>query len=142
MRRRCYRPVRSWASAWCRGRRSGKDSSPERSAPARSSRARISAAASRGFTAEALEANQPVVDLVVDIAGRRRVTPAQVALGWLLAKSPNVVPIPGSRNLDRVQENAAAAQVRLTPDEIDEIDRRSAALTVTGARGSGHESYR
>jgi aryl-alcohol dehydrogenase-like predicted oxidoreductase len=57
-------------------------------------------------------------------------------------QSPNVVPIPGSRKIERIQENLTAAEVRLTPGEIDEIDQRSAALTVTGARGSGHESYR
>jgi aryl-alcohol dehydrogenase-like predicted oxidoreductase len=51
-------------------------------------------------------------------------------------------PIPGSRKIQRIQENLTAAEVRLTPGEIDEIDQRSAALTVTGARGSGHESYR
>lgn len=85
------------------------------------------------FTAEALDANQPIVDLVVDIADRQRITPAQVALAWLLAKSPTVVPIPGSRNIDRIRQNVGAAQVRLSPDEIEEIDRRSAALTVTGA---------
>jgi aryl-alcohol dehydrogenase-like predicted oxidoreductase len=94
------------------------------------------------FTTEALVANQPVVDLVVDIAGRQQITPAQVALAWLLAKAPNVVPIPGSRKIARIQENLAAVDVRLTPNETNEIDQRSAALAVTGARGSGHESYR
>jgi aryl-alcohol dehydrogenase-like predicted oxidoreductase len=67
------------------------------------------------FTAEALDANQPVVDLVVDIAARQQVTPAQVASAWLLAKSPNVVSIPGSRKIERIQENLTAAEVRLTP---------------------------
>jgi aryl-alcohol dehydrogenase-like predicted oxidoreductase len=94
------------------------------------------------FTTEALDANQPVVDLVVDIAARQQITPAQVALAWLLAKSSHIVPIPGSRKIERIRENLAAAEVRLTPDEIDEIDQRSAGLTVTGRRGSGHESYR
>jgi aryl-alcohol dehydrogenase-like predicted oxidoreductase len=94
------------------------------------------------FTAEALDANQPVVDLVVDIAARKQVTPAQVALAWLLAKAPHIVPIPGSRKITRIQENLAAADVQLTADQIDEIDQRSAGLTVTGDRGSGHETYR
>ena len=94
------------------------------------------------FTTEALNANQPVVDLVVDIAARQQITPAQVALAWLLAKSPHIVPIPGSRKIERIQENLAAADVTLTDEQIDEINQRSAALTVTGARGSGHESYR
>ncbi|HYI52597.1 MAG TPA: aldo/keto reductase [Microlunatus sp.] len=94
------------------------------------------------FTKEALDANQPVVDLVVDIAGRRQVTPAQVALAWMLTKSPHIVPIPGSRKITRIQENLDAADVQLTLDQIDEIDQRSAGLTVTGGRGSGHETYR
>jgi aryl-alcohol dehydrogenase-like predicted oxidoreductase len=94
------------------------------------------------FTREALEANQPIVDLVIEIAGRKEVTPGQIALAWLLAKSPTIVPIPGSRKAARVTENIKAADVTLTADEVAEIDARSAHLTVTGARGSGHESYR
>jgi aryl-alcohol dehydrogenase-like predicted oxidoreductase len=94
------------------------------------------------FTPEALAANQPIVDLVVEIAERQQVTPGQVALAWLLAKSPSIVPIPGSRRPERVAENIQAAQVRLTEDQVAEIDARSAQLTVAGARGSGHETYR
>ncbi|HYI59770.1 MAG TPA: aldo/keto reductase [Microlunatus sp.] len=94
------------------------------------------------FTAEALEANQPIVDLVVEIAGRKQVTPGQVALAWLLAKSASIVPIPGSRRPERVTENLRAADVTLTADEVAEIDARSAQLDVAGARGSGHETYR
>ena len=94
------------------------------------------------FTAEALEANQPIVDLVVETAARKQVTPGQVALAWLLAKSPSIVPIPGRRKTARVTENIQAADVNLTAGEVAEIDARSAHLTVTGARGSGHESYR
>ena len=67
------------------------------------------------FTPEALEANQPIVDLVVEIAARQQVTPGQVALAWLLAKSPTIVPIPGSRRPARVTENMQAADVTLTP---------------------------
>lgn len=93
------------------------------------------------FTPEALAANQPVVDLVVEVATRKQVTPGQVALAWLLAKAPNVVPIPGSRRIERVAENISAADVALTPAEVEEIDARSARLEVTGARGSGHESH-
>jgi aryl-alcohol dehydrogenase-like predicted oxidoreductase len=94
------------------------------------------------FTSEALDANQPIVDLVLDIADRLEATPAQVALAWLLAKAPHIVPIPGSRKIARIRENLAAAEVRLTSDQIEEIDQRSAGLTVTGGRGSGHETYR
>jgi len=94
------------------------------------------------FTPEALEANQPIVDLVLEIARRRQVTPGQVALAWLLAKSPSIVPIPGSRRPERVTENLKAADVTLTADDVAEIDARSAQVTVAGARGSGHETYR
>jgi aryl-alcohol dehydrogenase-like predicted oxidoreductase len=94
------------------------------------------------FTPEAIEANQPIVDLVKEIAERKQATPGQVALAWLLAKAPNIVPIPGSRRPERVTENIQAAGLKLTADDITEIDARSAQLTVSGARGSGHESYR
>ena len=94
------------------------------------------------FTPEALAANQPIVDLVSEIADRLNVTAGQVALAWLLAKSPNVVPIPGSRRPERVTENLEAATVTLSPDEVGEIDERSAGLAVAGERGSGHETYR
>ena len=93
------------------------------------------------FTPEALAANPPVVDLVVEVAARKQVTPGQVALAWLLAKEPGIVPIPGSRRPERVAENNAAAEVVLTPEEVAEIDERSAHLAVTGARGSSHETH-
>jgi aryl-alcohol dehydrogenase-like predicted oxidoreductase len=93
------------------------------------------------FTQEALEANQPVVDLVKEIADRRSATPGQVALAWLLAKSVTIVPIPGSRRIERVRENIAAVEVTLTDADIADIDERSAQVAVTGARGSGHENY-
>lgn len=63
------------------------------------------------FTPEALAANQPVVDLVKEIAARTGVTPGQLALAWLLAKAPNIVPIPGTRKIDRLRENIAAVEV-------------------------------
>jgi aryl-alcohol dehydrogenase-like predicted oxidoreductase len=93
------------------------------------------------FTQEALEANQPVVDLVKEIADRRGATPGQVALAWLLAKSVTIVPIPGSRRIERVRENIVAVEVTLTDADIADIDERSAQVAVTGARGSGHENY-
>jgi aryl-alcohol dehydrogenase-like predicted oxidoreductase len=94
------------------------------------------------FTREALEANQPIVDLVKEIAQRKGVTPGQVALAWLLARSRSIVPIPASRRTERVTENIQAADVTLTGEEVAEIDARSAQVTVAGARGSGHETYR
>jgi aryl-alcohol dehydrogenase-like predicted oxidoreductase len=85
------------------------------------------------FTREALEANQPIVDLVTEIAARKEVTPGHIALAWLLAKSPSIVPIPGSRRTERVTENIKAADITLTAAEVEEIDARSVHLTVTGA---------
>jgi aryl-alcohol dehydrogenase-like predicted oxidoreductase len=93
------------------------------------------------FTSEALAANQPVVDLVKEIAARTGVTPGQVALAWLLAKASNIVPIPGTRKIDRLRENIAAVEVSLSDADIADIDDRSAQLAVAGARASGHENY-
>jgi aryl-alcohol dehydrogenase-like predicted oxidoreductase len=93
------------------------------------------------FSQEALDSNQPIVDLVKEIADRKGATPAQIALAWLLAKSPNIAPIPGTRKIERLRENIKAAEVTLTADEVGEIDARSAHFTVVGARGSGHEHY-
>ena len=76
-----------------------------------------------------------------EIADRNGATPGQIALAWLLAKSPGIVPIPGSRRRERVRENVAATEVALSNDEVEEIDARSAQLAVIGARGSGHEDY-
>ena len=86
------------------------------------------------FTADARAANQAVVDLLVGIAGRLSATQAQVALAWLLAQKPWIVPIPGTRKLTRLQENLAAANLELTATDLDEIDTASAAITVEGAR--------
>jgi len=84
------------------------------------------------FTPEARKANQALIDLLAGIAARHRATPAQIALAWLLAQRPWIVPIPGTRKLERLEENIAAADVELTPDDLREID--GAAATITGAR--------
>ena len=75
-----------------------------------------------------------MVDLLTRIAGRLDATPAQVALAWLLAQKPWVVPIPGTRKLARLEENLAAADLELTPTDLNEIETASAAITVCGAR--------
>jgi aryl-alcohol dehydrogenase-like predicted oxidoreductase len=75
------------------------------------------------FTPEARKANRPVVDLLARVAERKRATPAQIALAWLLAQKPFVVPIPGTRRLDRLEENLGAAKVELTADDMRELDR-------------------
>ena len=86
------------------------------------------------FTPEARKANQALVDLLGEIAERKKATPAQIALAWLLAQKPWIVPIPGTTKLHRLEENIGAAAVELTPDDLREIE--SAASKIDGARGS------
>ena len=86
------------------------------------------------FTAEAMTANQAVVDLLTRVAGARSATPAQVALAWLLAQKPWIAPIPGTRRLARLSENLAAADLHLTEAEVAELDDASARLEVQGNR--------
>jgi aryl-alcohol dehydrogenase-like predicted oxidoreductase len=90
------------------------------------------------FTPEARKANQALVDLLGQIAAQRQVTPAQIALAWLLAQKPWIVPIPGTTKLPRLEENLEAANVELTPDDRREIDRALAAVTVEGDRYPAH----
>lgn len=93
------------------------------------------------FTPEAMQANQPLVAMLSDLADRMHVTPAQIALAWLLAQKPWIVPIPGTRRLERLDENLRAADIQLTPDDLREISTITAKIEVQGARGSGHERY-
>lgn len=93
------------------------------------------------FTPEALDANQPIVDLVHDVAQRADATPAQVALAWLLSRGDFVVPIPGTRKLDRLEENLGAGELMLNADDLRRLDETTAGFSVRGARGSGHEHY-
>jgi aryl-alcohol dehydrogenase-like predicted oxidoreductase len=86
------------------------------------------------FTQEARQANQVVVDLVRRIAEAKNATPAQVALAWLLAKKPWIVPIPGTRRLERLEENLGAADLTLTPQDVAELDDASARIDVAGER--------
>jgi aryl-alcohol dehydrogenase-like predicted oxidoreductase len=88
------------------------------------------------FTPENRKANQTVVDLVKRIAGEKKATPAQIALAWLLAQKPWIVPIPGTTKLHRLEENLGAVGVELTADELREIDQASTQITVQGARYS------
>jgi aryl-alcohol dehydrogenase-like predicted oxidoreductase len=93
------------------------------------------------FTSDARKANQPIIDLVRDIARRKKATPAQIALAWLLAQKPWIVPIPGTRKLERLDENLGAVAIELTPDELREIDTATSNIEVQGARGTGQEQY-
>ncbi|MGB7166398.1 MAG: aldo/keto reductase [Mycobacterium sp.] len=86
------------------------------------------------FAADVREANRAVVDLLQTIAARKGAAPGQIALAWLLAQRPWIVPIPGTRRLDRLQENLAAADVELTADDLREIDDAAAGIEVQGAR--------
>jgi len=86
------------------------------------------------FTPEARKANQALVDLLGVIAGRKKATPAQIALAWLLAKKPWIVPIPGTTKPERLAENIRAASVELTPNDLSEIETAASKLTVQGAR--------
>jgi aryl-alcohol dehydrogenase-like predicted oxidoreductase len=86
------------------------------------------------FTPEAIRANRVVVDLLARIGGERGATPAQVALAWLLAQRPWVVPIPGSRRLERLDENLGAVDVQLAPEDLAELDTAMSAITVQGHR--------
>jgi aryl-alcohol dehydrogenase-like predicted oxidoreductase len=86
------------------------------------------------FTPEARKANQALVDLLGKTAERKKATPAQIALAWLLAQKPWIVPIPGTTKLHRLDENLGAARVELTPDDLREIDSAASKIKVQGAR--------
>src|SRR5206468_4475025 len=86
------------------------------------------------FTPEAREANQTLVDLLGSIAQRKNATPAQIALAWLLAQKPWIVPIPGTRRLERLEENIGAVAVELTAEDLPDVEAAAAQITVQGAR--------
>ena len=86
------------------------------------------------FTPESMKANQPVVDFLNAFAKRKKATPAQIALAWLLAQAPWIVPIPGTRKLERMIENLGAAEIELSFTELREIDDAFARIKVRGAR--------
>ena len=90
------------------------------------------------FTPEARKANQALVDLIGKIAAKKHVTPAQIALAWLLAQKPWIVPIPGTTKLHRLEENIGAADVELTPAELKDIPSAVSKVTVQGARYPEH----
>jgi len=86
------------------------------------------------FTEENRKANQAVVELLQEIAGRKKATPAQIALAWLLAQKPWIVPIPGTTRLSRLEENLGAAAIELASEDLREIDSAAARIPVQGAR--------
>src|SRR5262249_25636843 len=90
------------------------------------------------FTPEAMKANQALVDLLGQIAERKKATPGQIALAWLLAQKPWIVPIPGTTKRHRLDENLGAAAVELTPDDLREIESAASKIAVQGARYPEH----
>jgi aryl-alcohol dehydrogenase-like predicted oxidoreductase len=90
------------------------------------------------FTAQARKANQALVDRLGEIAAQKHATPAQIALAWLLARKPWIVPIPGTTKLTRLEENVGAAGVELTPDDLSDIESVLSGITVQGDRYPAH----
>lgn len=90
------------------------------------------------FSTEAIKLNQEMIDLLNKIAKQKNTTPAQIALGWLLAKKPWIVPIPGTTKLNRLEENIGAASIIFTQQEFDEIELRSSEMKITGNRYPDH----
>jgi aryl-alcohol dehydrogenase-like predicted oxidoreductase len=86
------------------------------------------------FAPDARAANQKIVDAIAKIAAEKKVTPAQIALAWLLAQKPWIVPIPGTTKLNRLQENLGAARVELTRSDLDRVENALASLRVEGER--------
>ena len=86
------------------------------------------------FTPDALKANQAFIDLLARIARGKKATVAQIALAWVLAQKPWIVPIPGTTKLNRLEENIGAVSVELTPDDLRDIENAASAITVQGAR--------
>jgi aryl-alcohol dehydrogenase-like predicted oxidoreductase len=93
------------------------------------------------FTPEAMKANQALVELLKRIANAKQATPAQIALAWLLAQKPWIVPIPGTRKLHRLEENMASLDVELTGDDLREIQEAASKIEIHGERGTGNEQY-
>jgi len=90
------------------------------------------------FTPEARKANQALVDLLGEIAKQKNATPAQIALGWLLAQKPWIVPIPGTTKLNRLEENVGAVEIELTQDDLREIENAASQIEVQGDRYPEH----
>src|SRR6266852_1641289 len=90
------------------------------------------------FTPEARKANQTIVDVLRNIAEQKQATPAQIALAWLLARKPWIVPIPGTTKLDRLDENIGAVALRLTSDDLREIESAASHIAIQGARYPEH----
>ena len=98
--------------------------------------AQISATPSLALAKRIRKANQPLVEVLNTFAKQKKATPAQIALAWLLAKKPWIVPIPGTTKVNRLEENLGAANVELTSEDIVAIERASSTIKTQGARYS------
>jgi aryl-alcohol dehydrogenase-like predicted oxidoreductase len=94
------------------------------------------------FAPDARKANQALIEQLASIASKKSVTPAQIALAWLLAQKPWIVPIPGTTKLERLRENVAAADIELTPDDLGSIADALARIQVQGERYPAHLAAR
>lgn len=94
------------------------------------------------FTPEAMQANMALVDHVKAVATRKGATPAQVAIAWLLAQKPWIVPIPGTTKLHRLDENIGAADIELGAADVEELTAAASRVEIQGGRGTGHEEYK
>ena len=113
---------------------SAKASSPAKSTIARRSTAPTFAARFRALRRKLAKRTQTLIDLLASIAKKKQATPAQIALAWLLARKPWIVPIPGTTKLHRLDENIGAVAIELTPDDLREIESTASKITVEGAR--------
>ena len=86
------------------------------------------------FTSEAMKANQALIDLLGKVAARKQATPAQIALAWLLAQKPWIIPIPGTRKLERLDENLRSTDIELTPEDLAEINQTAASVQVQSGK--------
>lgn len=87
------------------------------------------------FTPEAADQNRALLELLRDLAERKHATPAQISLAWMLCKKPYIVPIPGSRKVDRMRENAGAAEVVLSPEEVETMDKALNTIPMSAVFG-------
>ena len=87
------------------------------------------------FAPEALQQNQVLLNLLDKLAARHVATPAQISLAWMINKRPYIVPIPGSRHLDRIKDNLAAAQIKMSAEEVAQIDQALAAVPISAVFG-------
>ena len=133
-KQKCCRCAKSWVSASCRSARWARVSSLGKSTEEQASQSDDFRSIVPRFSAENRKANQALVDVVGSIAAHKKATPAQIALAWLLAQKPWIVPIPGTTKLHRLEENIGAANIDLSPDDLREIDGVLAKVEIQGAR--------